>query len=200
MKKIRLGSIILLIISTVIFVGFRIYEYSQSDNEAPVISYGEEELVVSVEADESKLLKDVKAEDKKSGDVSDALVVEKLSDFTEEGVRIITYAAIDAKGNVARKERTLKYTDYQAPEFKLSEPLRYPMGKKIDVLDKITASSVLDGDLTSNIKYSLETTINVMNPGMYPIEFRVMDSGGKTTYLNTQLEVYDATKERNKLN
>ena len=50
---------------------------------------------------------------------------------------------------------------------------------------KITADSVLDGDLTSNIKYSLEKTVNTQAAGEYPIEFRVMDSGGNTVYLKS---------------
>ena len=33
---------------------------------------------------------------------------------------------------------------------------------------KITADSVLDGDLTSNIKYSLEKTVNTQAAGEYP--------------------------------
>ena len=52
---------------------------------------------------------------------------------------------------------------------------------------KITADSVLDGDLTSNIKYSLEKTVNTQAAGEYPIEFRVMDRGGNTVYLKTQI-------------
>ena len=43
---------------------------------------------------------------------------------------------------------------------------------------KITADSVLDGDLTSNIKYSLEKTVNTQAAGEYPIEFRVWTAAG----------------------
>lgn len=56
---------------------------------------------------------------------------------------------------------------------------------------KITADSVLDGDLTSNIKYSLEKTVNTQAAGEYPIEFKVMDSGGNTVYLKTQISISD---------
>lgn len=199
MRKLRVGSIILLAVSTIIFVGFKIYEKSKSDYEPPVISFEKKELVVSVEADEKELLKDVKAIDKKSGDVSDALVVEKLSHFTEAGERVITYAAIDGNGNVGRKERTLRYKDYKKPQFSLNAPLRFPTGQKISVLNGVTALSSLDGDLTDNIKYSLETTLNIMNPGTYPIEFRVVDSGGNTTYLSTEVEIYEASEERIKV-
>lgn len=56
---------------------------------------------------------------------------------------------------------------------------------------KITADSVLDGDFTSNIKYSLEKTVNTQAAGEYPIEFRVMDRGGNTVYLKTQISISD---------
>lgn len=195
MRKLRIGSLILFIVSATVFTGFKIYEKRSSDYIPPVISFGEEELVVSVEADEKELLKDVKAEDNKSGDVSSALVVEKFSNFTEEGERIITYAAIDGNGNVGRKERTLRYKDYKAPQFSLSGPLRYPKGQNANVLSGMTASSSLDGDLTDKIKYSYDN-LNTSEPGKYPVEFRVMDSADNTTYLNTEVEVYDPAEEK----
>lgn len=196
MKKIRTASIVLLLFSTAVFSAFKIYEKISKDSRPPVITCPGEALTVSVTADESELMKDVKVEDDRSGDVSDSLVVESMSGFTEDGVRSITYAAIDEQGNVARKERVLRYEDYRKPEFRLSGPLRFPMGRTFDVLGRISASSVLDGDLSGNIKYSLEKTIDVSNAGTYPIEFRVADSGGKTVYLTTELEIYDPAEER----
>ena len=199
MKKIRRVSVLLLLVSTAIFVVFRVYEGVNRDKKPPVITFSEDELEVSVTATEEDLLKGVKAEDNRSGDVSDSLVVESMSNFTEDGVRTITYAAIDDQGNVARCERTLRYEDYQKPQFTLSGPLRFPTGSSIDVFSRVGAQSVLDGELTGSIKYSLENTVDVMNAGAYPIEFRVMDSGGNTVYLNTELEVYDATEDRIKV-
>lgn len=200
MKKIRIGSIVLLIISTVIFAVFTLYERSNSDYEPPVISYEDEEIVLGVSAEESELLKGVKAVDKKCGDVSDTLVVERVSDFTEDGTRMIRYAAIDESGNVGRKERVLRYEDYRSPEFHLSGPLRFPTGRNMNILSKITASSSLDGDVSDKIKYTMETVVDLMKPGKYPVEFRVMDSAGKMVYLNTEMEVYDASEQRINVN
>ena len=56
---------------------------------------------------------------------------------------------------------------------------------------RLLRDSVLDGDLTSNIKYSLEKTVNTQAAGEYPIEFRVMDRGGNTVYLKTQISISD---------
>ena len=93
--------------------------------------------------------------------------------------------------NVGRAERTLVYEDYKPPVFHMTGSLCYAAGETVDVSSKIIADSVLDGDLTSNIKYSLEKTVNTQAAGEYPIEFRVMDSGGNTVYLKTQISISD---------
>ena len=193
MKKIKVFSILLLFVSAGIFVAYQAYTRVVQDNTAPVVTCEDSELTVSVEATKEDLLKGVTAKDKRSGDVSDTLVVESLSAFTDEGTRVITYAAVDKSMNVGRCERTLVYEDYQPPVFHMSAPLCYMVGGNVDLLAGISADSVLDGSLTSNIKYTLESTINTMTAGSYPVEFRVMDSGGNTVYLNTQVEIYDRT-------
>ena len=179
MKKMRIASVILLLVSIGIFTIFQIYSKMVQDNESPKVTCETQELTVSVAATEEELMQGVSAVDNRSGDVSDTLVIESLSDFTEEGKRIATYAAVDESMNVGRCERTIVYEDYQAPVFQMSEPLSYPIGQSVNVLAGITASSVLDGDLTSKIKYSIESSVDTSTPGNYPVEFSVMDSAGK---------------------
>lgn len=193
MKKLKIFSVLLLLISAGIFAAFQIYTKAVQDKQPPVITCEPEELTVSVGASEEDLMQGVTAKDKRSGDVTDTLVVESLSSFTEEGKRIITYAAVDDSMNVGRRERTLIYADYQPPVFHMSAPLCYPVGSNVDILSHISAESVLDGSLSSNIKYSVEKTVNTSTSGNYPVEFRVMDSCGKTVYLSTQIEIYDRT-------
>ena len=191
MKKMRIASVILLLVSIGIFTIFQIYSKMVQDNESPKVTCETQELTVSVAATEKELMQGVSAVDNRSGDVSDTLVIESLSDFTEEGKRIATYAAVDESMNVGRCERTIVYEDYQAPVFQMSEPLSYPIGQSVNVLAGITASSVLDGDLTSKIKYSIESSVDTSTPGNYPVEFSVMDSAGKIVYLSTQIEIYE---------
>lgn len=191
MKKLRIFSVILLVLSAGAFAAFQGYTKMVQDNVPPVVTCDSEELVVSVSAEEEELLQGVTAKDSRSGDVSDSLVVESMSAFTEEGKRIITYAAVDDNMNVGRCERTLVYEDYAPPVFHMNGSLCFSAGQSIDILSCITADSVLDGDLTSNIKYSLEKIIDTMTAGEYPVEFRVMDSGGNTVYLKTQISISD---------
>lgn len=191
MKKIRIFSLVLLMVSTAIFVGYRTYKNATQDVTPPVISCKSDILEVSVQTPEEEFLADVKAMDETDGDVSDQLVIEKMSSFTEEGTRIITYAAVDEHLNVGTLDRTLVYTDYKPPVFSLKRPLSFATGSTIDVLSCVSANSSLDGSLDERVKYSLEETIITTESGEYPIAFRVMDSAGNQVYLDTVIEIYD---------
>ena len=190
MKKLRIFSIMLFMVSTAAFVVFQVYIRVVQDIVPPKVTCESEEFTVAVDAPESALFEGVTAKDSRSGDVTDTLVVEEMSAFTEEGKRVLTYAAVDESKNVGRCERVLVYKGYEPPTFNLTSPLSFPVGRDISVKSAITAESVLDGDLSDNIKYTLESAINTMEEGTYPIEFRVMDSGGKNVYLETEIEIY----------
>ena len=190
MKKLRVFSIMLLMVSTAAFVIFQVYIHIVQDNTPPVVTCETTEFTVPVDAEEEVLFEGVTAKDSRSGDVTDTLVIEKMSAFTEDGTRILTYAAVDESKNVGRCERTVTYEGYEPPTFDLTAPLSFAIGKQVNILEVITANSVLDGDLSENIKYTLESSINTMEEGAYPVEFRVMDSGGKNVYLKTEVEIY----------
>lgn len=196
MRKIKIFSIILFICSAAIYIGCRIYADVMTDHTPPVISGGEDVIRVSVEDPQEKLLEGMTAEDEHDGDVSDSLVIQEISEFDDEGKRTVHYAAVDDSGNVGYYSREMQYTDYQAPVFSLSAPLRFPMGAGFNICEGISASSVLDGDLTNKIKYTLDREVSAATTGTYQVEFRVMDSAGRTSYQTTELEVYDSTEER----
>ena len=196
MKAIKVLSIILLFVSIFVFGAYLYYDHTTSDTKAPVIQCQSQELLVSVSATEEELLKGVIAQDDKSGDVTDTIVIEDIAAVAEKDNRVITYAAIDEQGNVGRCTRILKYTDYEEPTFSLTEALRFRKGSTIDILERVRAQSMLDGDLTDSIKYSLDEVIDLKNKGTYSVEFRVTDSSGKVVYLPIELEIYDRTEEK----
>lgn len=190
MKKKGNWIIILFIISLAIFGMYLCYDRVLKDTVPPVVSCDSEIIKVSVKADNAKLLQGVTAVDEKSGDVTDSLVVEQISALAGNK-RVITYAAVDEKGNVGRAQRTLKYTDYKPPVITVEEELRFPMGYRIDPLQYVSAKSTLDGDLTDKIKYSTPAGINTTSEGAYQVEFRVTDSAGTVTYLTETIEIYN---------
>ena len=196
MKRIKIFTLILFCVSAAAFAGCKLYERVVTDHQAPVISGGEETLMISVADTEDRLLEGMKAEDDRDGDVTESLVVQDIDEFDEEGLRTVTFAAADSGGNVGYGSRKIGYTDYQAPVFALSGPLRFPLGTSFSVCEGMTASSSLDGDLTGNIKYTLDRSISNSTAGTYQAEFRVTDSAGQTSYLAAEVEVYDPSEER----
>lgn len=195
MKKIKIFSIILFICSAAAYAGCRIYAGAMTDHTPPVISGGDD-IQVSVEDTDDKLLEGMTAEDDRDGDVTDSLVVQELSEFDDEGRRTVRYAAVDESGNVGYSTRMMEYTDYRQPVFTLNAPLRFAVGSSFNICSGIRAESSLDGDLSNNIKYTLDRAVSNSVTGTYQVEFRVMDSAGRTSYLETELDVYDPTEER----
>lgn len=76
------------------------------DRNAPTISFEDEDrqLVYTEKTSEEELLEGVSAVDDMDGDVSDSLLVEKVSETADGGV-IVTYVALDSANNVAKKSR-----------------------------------------------------------------------------------------------
>ena len=191
MKRLKRVATLLLVVSLIGLIGFVAVENINRDSDPPKISFDEEELSVDLSVGEEELLADVTATDDKDGDVSDTVVIADVSGFMEDGSRVITYAVADESGNVGKKERVLRYTDYLPPQFEMSAPLRFPVGTKVNVLENVTAYSDLDGDLTKKIKYTFQDRFDLNKEGQYAVELSVTDSSGTITYLPVTLEMYD---------
>ena len=192
-KKSLLG---LLAASLALLVGFQIFETFTLDRTAPVITCPDSVLATSVSAAEEVLLHGVQARDDRDGDLTAHVVVERLSAMNMDRTRQVTYAVMDAAGNVGRTTRTVQCTDYQLPRLHLSAPLRISSQSKFnELLNTIQADSVLDGDLSSNIKFNFTSSYSVFSEGSYPIELRVNDSAGNSMVIPTTLEIYDPREE-----
>lgn len=194
MKKTGNWIIILFIIAQAAFGAYLYYANVVQDTEPPVVSCETKEIKISVKDDEKVLLEGVTATDERSGDVSSTLVVEKISPLAA-GKRIVTYAAVDKEGNVGRTQRELEYKDYKPAEIKLKKKLKFPVGAYVNPLEYVTAESVLDGDLTRNIKYTTASGFTTNVAGKYQVEFRVTDSAGTVSYLKSTIEMYNPSNK-----
>ena len=186
-------SIVVLILTAISFLIFQGYEHFIKDNVGPVIKVPDELIEAPVAVTEEELLQGVTAKDDRSGDVTKSLIVEKLSAIDSNKQRVITYVAIDDAMNVSRKTRTLQYTDYDYPTFSMKGSFLVPEGYTANLLDNITASSVLDGDLTNNVRYSIEGFLDLNTVGNYPIHLTVTDSAGGKSEFDTMVTVFDRT-------
>ncbi len=196
MKRIRILSIIVFVISLGLFGFFRIKHSRVDDNIPPRISMDSGSIEVSVNDDDEAILAGVTAADSNDGDVSDTLIVESMGQFLSTGRRNVTIAAFDSNSNIAKETREVIYTDYTSPRFSLEEPLIFPLNSD-SILDYITASDVLDGDITNQIKISQSTFVDTSTADDYETSFTVTNSAGDTVKLPVTITIYDRSVSGN---
>lgn len=194
MKEKRAWAILVVVgLCCVGFIWYQISLQSRVDHMPPKISFPDGALEISVESDTDELLADVTARDDVDGDVTDLLIVEGISAIGEDHTVQVTYAAFDRSGNVAKQQRTVRYTDYQSPHFTLSQPLLFRSGSRFDVFDYVSAEDKIDGSLDGRIKATLVAgDTGITEPGVHEVQFRVTNSMGDTAYLTVPVEVYAA--------
>lgn len=195
MRKLRILFIVLLAGVTAMYGAYRIKGMTGKDASYPEITCDSESISVSIQATQEELKAGVTAQDEKDGDVTDSIIIENLSNFLEKGKRNITYAAFDSDNHITKATRELVYTDYTSPHFALSEPLSFPLGTSIDVLDYVTATDCLDGDLSGRIKINYDTSANMSVAGAYQMELQVTNSAGDSAYLPVEVELYQNDAE-----
>ena len=188
-------SVILFVIGAVIFGLYRYHASRTVDGSAPEIQMESEKIKVSVGDPEAALLEGVTAFDKKDGDVTESLLVESLSPFISKKSRIVNYAAFDSDNHVSHASRKVTYTDYTPPVFHLAAPLTFRLNYR-DIMDGLTASDCLDGDITSLIKVVPEEDFTVEKAGFYDVTFQVSNSAGDLQSFSTQVEIYDSNESR----
>ena len=154
-------------------------ELTDDVNESPVITFEEETITISVEDDESVLLEGVSAEDQEDGDVTSSIVIESISDFQEDGSRIVTYAAFDAGENITKAQRSFYYSDYESPQILLLTELSVNVGDYVYLQNCIEVQDVLDGNITSQLQVT-ESDYSIYYAGEYSITLQVTNSAGDT--------------------
>lgn len=194
MKKIRILSIIVFILSFGAYAFFQVKHSRIDDRIAPRISMDTDAVEVSVKDDEEKILEGVTASDSNDGDVSDTLIVESMGQFLSPGRRNVTIAAVDGSGNVAKVTRQVTYVDYTAPKFELSEALRFPINTA-NIIENLTATDCLDGDLTRQIKVSTSNYLDTTVADDYEVTFTVTNSAGDISKLPCTVTIYDNATE-----
>lgn len=195
-RLIRIISVITFIAAVVIYGSASFYVRKQVNRNGPVIKMEEQEVSVPVKATEEEILKGIKAEDRKDGDVTDSLVIESIGNFFEKGKRRVTVAAFDSDNNVAKAERTVIYSDYSSPKIAMESPLRVPMNGIDKLMDGISVTDCLDGDITENLQLTLgDDTKNITTPGEYAMKIVVSNSMGDTVEMPVTVELYDYSAE-----
>ncbi len=192
-KRMRIALTAFFLVVFVVFVYLKVTSRLDADSIAPEISADQDELSVSVTAEDSDFLSGMTAMDNRDGDVTSSLVVVSKTKFIRPGVLDVNYAAFDRHNNVGTYVRRITYTDYKSPEFSLEGPLVYRRSDNYpDYLSHVKASDVLDGNLTSVIRMSTSSEqMQEDGSGIVPLELQVTNTAGDVSTLNVEVRILD---------
>lgn len=186
MKILRLCVSFIFIIVLAVYVLFR-FQQMNIDRTYPVITVDSEMLYVSLDATEEELLAGVTAFDEKDGDLTDKIIVESISRFTEPGVSVVRYAVCDHDNHVSSAVRKISYANYQPPQFTLKDSLVFGVSQNINIRSILGAQDLIDGDISNKVIITAnEYSSNVV--GVYHISAKVTNSKGDM--ISLQLPVY----------
>ena len=187
-KLLQKITVALFVVTLVAFIVFSVIEKVTTDTTHPEITVDSEVLEISVKDKKSDLLKGVTATDGKDGDITDKVCVEYVSKFIEPGVCTVTYAVTDSDKHVAKKTRTLRYTDYTTPEFYMKRALVYGVGEALDLRSAVGARDCIDGDISDKVTI-LATDYVENTAGVFTASLSVTNSMGDSIYLDVTVHV-----------
>lgn len=199
LRRTRIFVLIFFLFSVSVWGGYKIYARAHTDTTSPVITMDETTVTVSVEDGEKAILEGVKAEDKKDGDLTDQIFIESRSNFIEKGRFTVTFAVADSDNHVSKASREVIYSDYRSPRFELSQPLKFQTAREsmsdLNIAANLSASDVVDGNISNKIRISGDYSISSTSTGDYPMEFIVSNSLGDTVRLPVTVTIYSASEE-----
>lgn len=170
-----------------VYIAFLFWQDAkQKTGHMPTIEAPTDVLEVSVEDKDTVLLEGVTASDEEDGDLTSEVYVESLSTFDEDQCRTVTYAVFDSDDNLSRTTRKIRYTDYEEPEIDVTQALYYYyyISSTDEYKDYVSASSVVDGDISSKIAIDNE----YMEDENQYVTYSVTDSCGTKVTLTLKID------------
>lgn len=192
MKNLQIILIVVFLVISVVFCAFFCYDRLMVDREAPMIVCDGVPLEVSVTATDRELCAGLTATDNVDGDLTDRIVVRKVSQLYGSNTAMIQYAVFDSSSNVCTYSRSVTYTDYRKPSFSLSQPLIYNLNSIISLSDRLTAHDSIDGDISQRIRVA-SSSVSSAEKGLYPITVQVTNSSGDTAVAKLTVTIENIT-------
>lgn len=188
MRNLRIVVISLFLVVSILFCVVFAYTQFMLDRTPPMIRCDGTPLQVSVKATDQELCSGLTATDDVDGDLTDRIIVRKVSKLVGNNTATVNYAVFDSSSNFCTFSRNVYYTDYCKPKFALSQPLIYSVSSTVNLQDRLTASDVIDGDISGRIRVSSANLTNTA-AGKYPISVQVTNSSGDTSILQLTVTI-----------
>lgn len=188
MKLLQRGTVALFLLVLAAYIGVHFFLNRNADQTPPVITCDSDVVEVRVGASDSALLKGVTASDDRDGDLTGEVMIKGVSQLITADTAKITYIVFDSSNNMATATRSVRYTNYERPRFALKEPLVFPTGGKIRLLDCLTASDVIDGDISERIRI-VSQNVNASMEGIYSVSAQVTNSLGDAETVSLKVSI-----------
>lgn len=194
MRFLKLMLIVLLLVTGALY-GFTTANALLSDKDVPPQIKSDTELLeVSVTGGEETLLAGLTATDKQDGDLTEKILIRGVSRLVTNDTAKVSYIVFDSDGNAATTSRMIRYTDYEKPHFRLSRALVYNQDEDIQLLDRLSAVDVVDGDITQSIRVS--SLAPTSDPEIKTVAVQVTNSMGDTARLTLPIVTYSGAELR----
>lgn len=190
MRLLRLAITVIFAATVVVFCRYWYLSRIKADRTYPVISIENDTIEVSLKATDEELLAGVTAYDEKDGDLTDRIIVESISKFTEIGTCKVHYAVCDNDNHVSSAYRKVVYKGYTSPVFTMNRPLCFSQLDTVDAAAVIGAYDVIDGDISNNIIIT-STDYEYGVNGTYSVKAEVTNSKGDQINISLPLIVED---------
>lgn len=194
MRVLRIGTVLVFLITLLLFGLFYIKEQTSKDYTYPKITIESEVLDVSIHDTEEYLLQGVTAYDKKDGDLTSKVIVESISKFKKDQTSIVTYAVMDSNKHVVKNSRTIRYTDYTAPTFYLRKPLIFQVEENVAIRSAVGAVDCMEGDISDKVTI-LATDYVGNTAGVFSVSLQATNNAGDIIYLDLPIFVEEINRQ-----
>ena len=194
MKNLERVTVIVFVAVLAVFIGVKAYTRMAVDTTPPQISCDTDTIDISVADSESVLLQGVTAKDDRDGDLTGSIMVKGVTNLLSGNTARVSYIVFDSSNNMATCQRTIRYTDYEKPRFALSQPLIYPEGGPVMVLDKLSAADSAGEDISGNISI-VSQNIDIYTAGRYFLTAQVSNSQGDIESVTLPVIISSAKKQ-----
>ena len=188
MKLLQRLTILLFCAAALFYGGSELYSRLYIDSTPPVLTCRTDTVDINLGDGKEMLLNGVTAHDDRDGDLTDEIIIQGMTQLLNDNSARITYVVFDSSHNMATATRTVRYNDYEKPRFAMDRAPVYPINGPVRLLDRLTASDVVDGDISANI-HIVSQNVVASEAGVYSIIAQVNNSLGDSESVELKLVI-----------
>ena len=179
--------------AVIVFGVATVREFLNRDTAKPVIKSEQEEITIPCGYTYEEITEGLTASDEEDGDLTDQILLGRMSRFIETGVCDLTYVVFDSSNQSASLTRRIRFSDYESPEFRSSLPLVYIVkeGDYEQTMARLSVYDRLDGEMKDAIQVTASSVL-YSTEGTYSMTLEATNNFGDTSTLEVPVHIVAA--------